>query len=100
MRRARQLPMPVAPARCLGQPNSPAACHLRYAPPDVSTPLPAGFASQLSYDIASAVERQVRPKPPLQLPRCRRRRRANNGVSLPCTSAGGLQLPSIIAALL
>ena len=75
VRRAHQLPMPVAPARCLGQPNPQPACHLRYPPPDMSAPLPAGFASQLSYDIASAVERQVRPQPPLQLLRCRRRRR-------------------------
>ena len=70
----------------------------------MSTPLPAGFASQLSYDIAAAVERQAMPQPPHQLLHCRHRRRrratANNGLPLPCTSAGGLQLPSIIAALL
>ena len=94
-----QLPLPAAwaPAQLT------AACHLRYAPPDMSTPLPAGFASQLSYDIAAAVERQAMPQPPHQLLHCRHRRRratANNGLPLPCTSAGGLQLPSIIAALL
>ena len=51
----------------------------------MSTPLPAGFASQLSYDIAAAVERQARPQPPHQLPRHRRRRRRatdNNGLPL------------------